>query len=173
MGRKGGKGGLRKGIAARFGYFCSGETEKERQRKRAKRDTEGQIRHHNNTHAGQEKSISVSLSQKSMYGCNFMFLFFVIFPFPPSSLHQHPSYSLSVTLRGESSSGYCFFPPTAKSRRDAALLVPAGAFLSFPFRTSFVCLVLRLFIPRSAGRTVSQGVNEATQIKGNIVHLLH
>lgn len=35
----------------------------------------GTDRHNNNTHAGQEKSISVSLAQKSRYGCNFMFFF--------------------------------------------------------------------------------------------------
>lgn len=69
-----------KSIAACFGCFGSRKTEKERQRKRGKRHT-GTDRHNNNTHAGQEKSISVSLTQKSRYGCNFMFFFSLMFIF--------------------------------------------------------------------------------------------
>lgn len=86
-GLKRGEGFLRGGekiqnkrnITACFWLLWQQRFEKERGRG----DTEGQIRHHNNTHAGQQKSISISLAQKSMYGCNFMFffLFFLIFIF--------------------------------------------------------------------------------------------
>lgn len=52
-------GGREGGSPVPFGYFGSGEMEKERQRRRVERDTEGQRRDHNNTHAGQEKSVSI------------------------------------------------------------------------------------------------------------------
>lgn len=58
------------------GCFGSGEAEKERQEGgEGGRRHRGTERHYNNTHAGQEKSISISLTQKSGYGCNFIYLF--------------------------------------------------------------------------------------------------
>lgn len=76
-----------------------------------------------------------------MYGCNFIVFFVVIFPpcfsfFSPSTSSDLEPIK-SYFIRVESSS--CFFPPTAKSQRDAARLVPTGVFLSFPF-TPLVCL---------------------------------
>lgn len=84
----GGKDKTKKRTAACFGCFSSREAEKESQRKSWAERHWGTIRHHNNTHAGQEKSISISLTQKSTYGCNFIFFLNVHFP-PPPPPHHH------------------------------------------------------------------------------------
>lgn len=109
-----GKRQNKKRTAACFGCFSSREAEKESQRKSWAERHWGTIRHHNNTHAGQEKSISISLTQKSTYGCNF--IFFLKCSFSSSSSSSSPS-SVSLSyikllkccLRVENSSGKGFF----------------------------------------------------------------
>lgn len=123
----------------------------QRDRKRRERHR-GTDRHYNNTHAGQEKSISISLTQKSMYGCNFLFFSFNVhllpprLPSPPSSLY-HPFTSLNVTLRVENSSGKVFPNSTliaaATSQHDAARLCTSRGCLSL---LSLVCLFGVAFI---------------------------
>lgn len=83
----------KRNITACFWLLWQQRFEKERGRG----DTEGQIRHHNNTHAGQQKSVSISLAQKSMYGCNFMFFFFFFLFLSSSSSSSSSSISSLLT----------------------------------------------------------------------------
>lgn len=136
---------------------------RQRDRERGRKRHRGTDRHYNNTHAGQEKSISISLTQKSMYGCNFLFFSFNVhllpprLPSPPSSLYHPPFTSLNVTLRVENSSGNVFPNSTlnaaATSQRDAARLCTSRGCLSL---LSFVCLFGVAFICSSVCQTDSR-----------------
>lgn len=84
------------------------------ERNKGNENTQGQIRLHYNTHAGQEES-TVSLAQKSMYGCNFIiFIYFHLrplhiyifsIPFPFVGILN----LLNVTLAIQNDSGHLFF----------------------------------------------------------------
>lgn len=85
--------------------------------KRTRKETEegrrrdaGTERHGNNTYAGQEKSRSASLAQKSSYGCNFRYFFLNVLPPPSSSLILTSLHSVHVKVENSSK----FFHPALR-----------------------------------------------------------